>query len=130
MNVLQQNHHILMLFWRTYASSFSRREVHRDTLLAATGKYGQYTGHVTVQFDTLKKRIVEMDATVYPSETLPVIEEDIRKVNAHIDAGKKKLDEPVFYNPTVKAKSICAKSVVFLFWTCNYRSYRGRLCDV
>ena len=32
-----------------------------DTLLAATGKYGEYVGHVTVKFDVDAKELLQMD---------------------------------------------------------------------
>ena len=88
----------------------------QGTLLAATGKYGQYTGHVTVEFDSLKKHIKKMSATVYPTEKLPVIEEDIRRVNELIVEGKRSLDIPVFYNPERLMQNLFATSPLSSFF--------------
>lgn len=89
---------------------FQEGKLVRDTLLAATGKYGDYTGHVTVQFDCEQNRIIEKSALLYPSETLPVTQQDIDKVNELIDSGKKAMQERLFYNPNRLKQNLFAPS--------------------
>lgn len=87
-----------------------------NSLLAATGKFGDYTGHVVVEFDTKEKRIVKMDATVYSSEALPVNEEDVNEITALIDDGKKTMEERVFYNPRRLKQNLFARSPLSSFF--------------
>ena len=51
-----------------------------NTLLAATGKFGDYTGHVTIRYDEDKGCIINKIATVYPTEKLPVDKKDTQKL--------------------------------------------------
>ncbi|MFJ7935714.1 bifunctional metallophosphatase/5'-nucleotidase [Sporosarcina sp. NPDC096371] len=69
-----------------------------DTLLAATGKYGEYVGHVTVHVDVQAKKVMDMTAELYRSDQLTRTEEDIQQVNALIESGKQAMAEKVFYN--------------------------------
>ncbi len=87
-----------------------------NALLAATGKYGAYTGHVTIQFDLSQKHIVEKQADVYPSETLPVVQSDIAQVNELIAAGNEAMQEPVFYNPEPLKQNLFAPSPLSSFF--------------
>lgn len=87
-----------------------------NALLAATGKYGEYTGHVTIQFDTDKRCIVARHAEVYPSESLPLHEPDIVQVNKLIAAGNEAMQEPVFYNPAPLKQNLFAPSPLSSFF--------------
>ena len=88
----------------------------RDTLLAATGKYGDFTGHVTIQFNTSEKRIAEMNATLYPSDTLPVNEAEVQKLNELMEQGKIAMEERLFYNPTPLKQNLFAESPLSSFF--------------
>lgn len=70
----------------------------QDTMLAATGKYGDYVGHVTLQVDVSNKVIKQTNAQLYHSANLPVVAEDVAVVEERIAAGKQSLEEKVFYN--------------------------------
>ncbi|KAA0944134.1 bifunctional metallophosphatase/5'-nucleotidase [Sporosarcina sp. ANT_H38] len=71
-----------------------------NTLLAATGKYGEYVGHVTVEFDAETKKVHQLTAELFRAEALKSEEEDFIKVNNLIGIGKQAMKENVFYNPT------------------------------
>lgn len=87
-----------------------------NTLLAGTGKYGDYTGHVTIQFNTLEKCITRAIATLYPSEKLPVYEEDVQRLNDLIDIGKNAMEERIFYNPSELKQNLFAESPLSSFF--------------
>ena len=71
-----------------------------NTLLAATGKYGEYVGHVTVKFDADAKEPLQMGAELIRADSVDSNEEDIEKVNDLIQMGKQAMEEQVFYNPS------------------------------
>jgi 5'-nucleotidase len=79
---------------------FHEGKLVENTLLAATGKYGDFTGHVTVEFDTVKKKILDKRAVLYRSDALVESETDIDIFNQLIAVGKEAMAERVFYNPT------------------------------
>lgn len=67
-------------------------------LLAATGKYGEYVGHVTLQINLDVKKVIERKAILYRTDHLDHTAEDVRQVNGLIDAGKQAMKEQVFFN--------------------------------
>ncbi len=83
------------------------------TLLAATGKYGEYVGHVTVQVDSDAKK---MAAKLYRSDQLTTTEQDIQQVNALIASGKQAMAERVFYNPTTLPQNLFGSSPLASFF--------------
>lgn len=87
-----------------------------NTLLAATGKYGEYVGRVTLQLDGGTKKLVDMTAKVYRSNQLPTTEQDIQQVNALIESGKKAMAERVFYNPTALPQNLFGSSPLASFF--------------
>lgn len=89
-----------------------------DALLAATGKFGDFVGHVTVQFDDKKKQVIDKHASLYRSADLPVLEEDVEKIAKYIDVGKTALEEKLFYNAVDLKQN--------LFGTSELSSYFGR----
>lgn len=95
---------------------FREGKVVGKSLLAATGKFGDYVGEVTVNFDTELKKVVHKSATVYPAHSLPVSNKDIEKVNDLIAIGKKKMDEPVFYNPRRLKQNLFSRSPLSNFF--------------
>lgn len=80
------------------------------SLLAATGKFAEYVGQVTVVFDPSQKQVAHMSATVYRTDSLPIVEEDVKEVTHLIDAGKKKMKEQVFYNPRKLKQNLFGRS--------------------
>ena len=95
---------------------FTDGEFVGNTLLAATGKYGDYTGHVTIEFDEVNKRIDDMRATLYPSESLPVSDEDVQRLNAVLDLGKQAMQEKLFYNPSLLKQNLFGPSPLSAFF--------------
>ncbi|QTD42717.1 bifunctional UDP-sugar hydrolase/5'-nucleotidase [Sporosarcina sp. Te-1] len=77
---------------------FTEGEWVGDTLLAATGKFGMYVGHVRLEYDMAKKRILQKEASVVRCDLLDSGPKDIDMANELMDRGKKTLDEKVFYN--------------------------------
>lgn len=77
---------------------FTEGEWIGDTLLAATGKFGMYVGHVSLEYDVEKKRITRKEAAVVRCDGLDSDPGDTAMVNGLMDRGKKTLDEKVFYN--------------------------------
>ena len=71
-----------------------------NTLLAATGKYGEYVGHVTVKFNVDAKELLQMDAQLVRADSVKSNEEDVEKVTKLIQMGKQAMEEHVFYNPS------------------------------
>jgi 5'-nucleotidase len=95
---------------------FTDGEFVENTLLAATGKYGDYTGHVTIELDEVTKQITNMEATLYPSETLPVNDKDVQKLNEVLDLGKLAMQEKIFYNPSPLKQNLFAPSPLSAFF--------------
>jgi len=83
-----------------------------DTLLAATGKFGEYVGHVKICFDLITKKISSKAAKVYPTEVLPRDERDVNHLKKIVTAGKEKLNEPLFYNPSLLKQNLFAPSLL------------------
>ncbi len=84
-----------------------------DTMLAATGKYGEYVGHVTVQVDAYTKK---MTAKLYRADQLITTEQDIQQVNQLIESGKQAMAERVFYNPTPLPQNLFGPSPLASFF--------------
>ena len=78
---------------------FPQGEFVGNTLLAATGKFGQYTGHVTLRVNQSSKKVEEMTAKLYPSDELPIVDEDVEKFTQLMDTSKETMEEKLFYNP-------------------------------
>lgn len=75
---------------------FLHGEIVNNTLLAATGKFGDYVGHVEIQVDMSEKIIMKKAEVVHVSE-LESKEEDVQEVNDLIQAGNEALEENAFY---------------------------------
>lgn len=101
-----------------------------NSLLAATGKFGDYVGDVKVKFDTHQKKIVDMSATVYPTYSLHASEEDIEEVNQLIAIGKEQMEEPVFYNPRKLKQNLFARSPLSNFFGRALISHTNADCAI
>ncbi len=71
-----------------------------NTLQAAAGKFGNYIGYVTIDFEHETKTIVEKRAVLYPVEDLPKPVDDIDLQQSWQDRGYEELATPVFFNQT------------------------------
>lgn len=98
------------------------------TLLAAVGKFGDYVGQVTVQFDTEMKSIAEMKAMIHPATHLPNHPEDVSRVNKYIAAGKVAMEEPVFYNPEHLQQNLFSTSPLSSFFGRALIAYTNADC--
>jgi 5'-nucleotidase len=87
-----------------------------NTLLAATGKYGEYVGHVKVKFDADAKEPLQMDAELIRADSMNSNEEDIEKVNELIQMGKRAMEEQVFYNPSHLSQNLFEASPLSTFF--------------
>lgn len=82
----------------------------KQSLLAATGKFGDFVGHVVLQFDKKTKKIIKKTAQLYRSENLPILPEDTEMIEAKIQQGKRALEEAVFYNPVELKQNLFGQS--------------------
>ncbi len=87
-----------------------------NTLLAATGKYGEYVGHVKVKFDADAKEPLQMGAELIRADSINSNEEDIEKVNDLIQMGKQAMEEQVFYNPSHLSQNLFEASPLSSFF--------------
>ncbi|HLR09908.1 MAG TPA: 5'-nucleotidase C-terminal domain-containing protein [Sporosarcina sp.] len=87
-----------------------------DTLMAATGKYGQFVGYVTVDIDEETKSIVQQTATLVRSSDLPASREDKQYIQQQIEAGKVALLERVFYNENPLKQNLFGESELASFF--------------
>lgn len=97
-----------------------------ETLLAATGKFGQFVGHVTVQFD--QHKLGEMEAICYPTDTLASTEAEERVFKKTLDVGERKLDERVFFNPSCLQQNLYGASSLAEFFGQTLITYTGADC--
>ncbi|MDW0117577.1 bifunctional UDP-sugar hydrolase/5'-nucleotidase [Sporosarcina thermotolerans] len=76
---------------------FMEGELVNETLLAATGKFAEYVGHITISLDE-SKCVIGKKAEVIHVNKMERRQEDIKDVNALINAGNEAMEEKVFYN--------------------------------
>lgn len=65
-------------------------------LLTGGGKFGQYTGHLVIEYDEKMRKIVEKKDTLIHNKDLPNIQNEQQIVQSLEDEGIKILDTPVF----------------------------------
>lgn len=65
-------------------------------LLTGCGKFGAYTGHLTIQFDTQLRKIVRKEETVIDNALLPEIEGEGKFLDKLSKIGKELMSETVF----------------------------------
>lgn len=65
-------------------------------LLTGGGKFGQYTGHLLLEYDTKSREIVEKKETLIHNNDLPAIKNEHEIVQYFEKEGKRLLDIPVF----------------------------------
>ena len=70
-----------------------------QTLLAGAGKYGFYTGHVTVKIDQSSKQILNKKAILYDMNDFAKSENEQEISDAYFQAGKELLDKRVAFLP-------------------------------
>ncbi|MCM3711608.1 bifunctional metallophosphatase/5'-nucleotidase [Sporosarcina luteola] len=107
---------------------FPEGEMVNDTLLAATGKFGEYVGHVEIQFDVDEKKVIGKKAGVVHVSGLESREEDIQEVNDLIQAGNESLEENVFYTKMPLKQQLFMDSPMSSFFGRAMIEYTGADC--
>lgn len=65
-------------------------------LLTGGGKFGQYTGHLIIEYDKKLRKIVEKKDTLIHNKDLPIVKNEQNMVQFLEDEGNRILDTPVF----------------------------------
>lgn len=70
----------------------------QQSLLAATGKFGDFVGHIELTMDETTHRIEKKEARLYQASDLPKCKETTEFVHQLLEKGKQSLNERAFYN--------------------------------
>lgn len=95
---------------------FMKGEELGGTLLAATGKFGEYVGHVEIEMDFVTKKKIRQSANIYQSSLLDRTDVDVIEVERLLEKGNQALDEPVFYNPSPLPQNLFDESPLSNFF--------------
>lgn len=71
-------------------------KVINGVLLTGGGKFGQYTGHLIIEYDKKLRKIVEKKDTLIHNKNLPIVKNEQKVVQFLEDEGNRILDTPVF----------------------------------
>lgn len=107
---------------------FVKGELVNDTLLAATGKFGEYVGHVEIQVDINERKVDGKRAEVVHVNELESLEEDRLEVNELIQAGKDAMEEKVFINESHLKQQLFVDSPMSSFFGRALVEYTGADC--
>lgn len=107
---------------------FQHGEWVNHTLLAATGKFGEYVGRVTVEMDTSRRARGTMEASVVRADQLKTTEEDRLILNKLIEVGKDAMRREVFYNPTPLPQNLFDQSPLASFFGRSLIAYTNADC--
>ncbi|HEX5565000.1 MAG TPA: bifunctional UDP-sugar hydrolase/5'-nucleotidase [Sporosarcina sp.] len=107
---------------------FPEGEMVNGTLLAATGKFGEYVGHIELRMDMDKKKIVAKSAAVVRVSGLESREEDVQEVNVLIQAGNETLEENIFYTASPLKQQLFVDSPMSSFFGRALVDYTGADC--
>ncbi|SOC41127.1 bifunctional metallophosphatase/5'-nucleotidase [Ureibacillus acetophenoni] len=67
-----------------------------NVLLTGCGKFGAYTGHLTIQYDHQKRLLIKKEETTIENALLPEVEKEGEFLQSLATKGKELLNEPVF----------------------------------
>ncbi|WP_432360270.1 bifunctional metallophosphatase/5'-nucleotidase [Sporosarcina sp. UB5] len=107
---------------------FLEGEKVNDTLLAATGKFGQYVGLVEIEIELDEKKVLDKRAEVIHVNELESLEQDVQEVNDLIQVGNEALDENVFYNISPLKQQLFMESPMSSFFGRALIDYTGADC--
>ncbi|MDW0110977.1 bifunctional metallophosphatase/5'-nucleotidase [Sporosarcina aquimarina] len=107
---------------------FVHGELVGETLLAATGKFGQYVGHVTLTVQN--KQVIGKRAEVILADELEAGEDEVYAIQKMIDEGTKALDEEVFMTPTILKQNLFGKSPLSEFFGQALLAYTKADCGL
>ncbi len=71
-------------------------KVINGVLLTGGGKFGQYTGHLIIEYDKKLRKIVEKKDTLIHNKDLPIVKNEQKVVQFLENEGNRILDTPVF----------------------------------
>ncbi|WOV83445.1 bifunctional UDP-sugar hydrolase/5'-nucleotidase [Sporosarcina jeotgali] len=107
---------------------FVHGELVGETLLAATGKFGQYVGHVTL---TVRAgQVVNKSAAVIPADELEAATDGLNAIQKMIDEGTKALDKEVFVTPAMLKQNLFGKSPLSEFFGQALLAYTKADCGL
>lgn len=75
---------------------FEVGKVVNHVLLTGCGKFGQYTGHLTLQYDHKTKKLIKKEETVIENALLPEIDGEMKFLADISEKGKTLLQTPIF----------------------------------
>lgn len=75
---------------------FPNGEYVGEVLLTGGGKFGQFTGHVTLKYDKIIKKIVEKKDYLIENAALPVVNDEEFFIDNLLERGKSLLNVPLF----------------------------------
>lgn len=75
---------------------FPEGKLVNGVLLTGGGKFGQFTGHLTIDYNHELKQIVKKQDTLYENALLPEVEGETAWLNARHEEGKSLLNQPLF----------------------------------
>ncbi|MEK3937509.1 bifunctional UDP-sugar hydrolase/5'-nucleotidase [Sporosarcina sp. FSL W7-1349] len=95
---------------------FPKGEFIGSTLLAATGKFGEYVGEVVIEWDVGRKQIALKQASVHRADRMAISDSDVQEVNELMEDGKRAMEEKVFHNPYPLNQNLFAPSPLSSFF--------------
>ena len=75
---------------------FEEGKIVNGVLLTGGGKFGQYTGHLSLDFDHNERRLVRKQDRLVENASLPEVEGETAWLNELHETGKALLNEPLF----------------------------------
>ena len=107
---------------------FVEGEMENGTLLAATGKFGQYVGHVTITIED--GQVVDTTAEVLPATELPASSQEKELIRTLIQKGEDRLNEEVFTAPQSLKQDVFADSTLSDFFGQALVAYTNADCGL
>ena len=65
-------------------------------LLTGCGKFGAYTGHLTIQFDHRERKIIRKEEKIIDNALLPEIDGEVEFLEQLSSTGKELMSETIF----------------------------------
>ena len=124
----EESEHIDVILGAHTHHLFVKGEMVNNTLLAATGKFGEYVGHVEIRIDMDEKKVDGKRAEVVHVNELESLEEDVLEVNELIQVGKGAMEEKVFYNESRLKQQLFDDSPMSSFFGRALVEYTGADC--
>lgn len=75
---------------------FEKGKIVNNVLLTGCGKFGVYTGHLTIQFDHQTRKLIKKEEIVIENPILPETEDEMMFLSRLSEEGKRLLKKPIF----------------------------------